>query len=152
MLSAMSLSMHVVLWHICIFLSGHNAYFKYTSLISFQEYVSKGISHPVFYSDLVYKLRRVQDTPNSISSGSKIVKRLRRRQYDQLIIEWTIGLVIGPYTALNRHFLKHCTLTLDPHLLWLLFGTPSTFRPELESRRAEHSLHVFGCHFNIFDR
>ena len=41
--------------------------------ISFQEYVSKGISHPVFYGDLGYKLRRVKDTPNFISSGSKIV-------------------------------------------------------------------------------
>ena len=47
--------------------------------ISFQEYVTKGISHPVFYGDLVYKLRRVKDAPNCISSGSKIVKRLRRR-------------------------------------------------------------------------
>ena len=27
--------------------------------ISFQEYVTKGISRPVFYGDLVYKLRRV---------------------------------------------------------------------------------------------
>ena len=40
--------------------------------ISFQEYVSKEISHPVVYGDLVYKLRRVKDTPNFISSGSKI--------------------------------------------------------------------------------
>ena len=31
-----------------------------------------------------------------VSSGSKIVKRLRRRQYDPLIIERTIGLVLGP--------------------------------------------------------
>ena len=68
--------------------------------ISFQEYFSKGISHPVFYGDLVYKLRRVKDTPNFISSGSKIVKRLRRRQYDPVIIERTIGLVLGPSTAL----------------------------------------------------
>ena len=30
--------------------------------LSFQEYVSKGISHPVFYGVLVYKLRRVKDT------------------------------------------------------------------------------------------
>ena len=44
--------------------------------ISFQEYVSKEISHPVFYVDLVYKLRRVKDTPNFISSVSKIIKRL----------------------------------------------------------------------------
>ena len=79
--------------------------------ISFQEYVSKGISHPVFYGDLVYKLRSVNDTPNFISSGSKIVKRLRRRQYDQLIIERTIDLVLGLSTTLHRPFLKYCTLT-----------------------------------------
>ena len=79
--------------------------------ISFQEYLSKGISHPVFYGDLVYKLRRVKDTPNFISSGSKIVKRLRRRQYDPVIIERTICLVLVTFTALHRPFLKHCTMT-----------------------------------------
>ena len=79
--------------------------------ISFQEYLSKGISHPVFYGNLVYKLRRVKDTPNFISSGSKIVKRLRRRQYDPVIIEMTIGLVLGPSIALYEPFLKHYTLT-----------------------------------------
>ena len=79
--------------------------------ISFQKYFSKGISHPVFYSDLVYKLRRVKDTQNFISLGSKIVKRLRRRQYYQVIIDRTIGLVLDPSTALYRPFLNHCTLT-----------------------------------------
>ena len=69
--------------------------------ISFQEYVSKGISHPVFYGDLVFKLRRVKDTPSFISSGSKIIKRLRRWQYDPLIIERTIGLVLDPSTDLS---------------------------------------------------
>ena len=39
--------------------------------ISFQEYLSKGISNLVFNDDLVYKLRRVKDTPNFILSGSK---------------------------------------------------------------------------------
>ena len=122
--------------------------------------VSKGISHPVFYGDLDYKLRRVKDKPNFISSGSKIVKRLRRRQYDPLIIEKTIGPVLGPSTALNEPFLKHCTLTNkavgtiwralskppqrrqgpDLRPLWLLVGTPSAIRPELASSRAEHSL------------
>ena len=128
--------------------------------ISFQEYVSKGISHPVFYGDLVYKLRRVKGTPNFISSGSKIVKRLRRRQYDPLIIERTIGLVLGPSTTLYGPFLKHCTLTNkavgtiwralskppqrrqgpDLRPLWLLVRTPSAIRPELAFSRAEHSL------------
>ena len=134
--------------------------------ISFQEYVTEGISHPVFYGDLVYKLRRVRCEANFVSSGSKIVKRLRRRKYDPLIIENTIGLVLGPSTALYRSFLEHCTLTNkavgtiwrdlskppqrrqgpDPRPLWLLVGTPLVLGPELDSRRAEHS-HSGGCHY-----
>ena len=54
-------------------------------------------SHPVFYGDSVYKLRRVKDTLNFISSGSKV----RRRQYDPLIIERTICLLLGPCTDLS---------------------------------------------------
>ena len=134
--------------------------------ISFQEYITEGISHPVFYGDLVYKLRRVRCEANFVSSGSKIVKRLRRRKYDPLIIENTIGLVLGPSTALYRSFLEHCTLTNkavgtiwrdlskppqrrqgpDPRPLWLLVGTPLVLGPELASRRAEHS-HSGGCHY-----
>ena len=122
--------------------------------ILFQEYVSKGITLPVFYGDLVYKLRRVKGETNFISSGSKIVKRLRRRWYDPAIIEKTLGLVLGPFTALCRSFLKHCTLTNkavgtlwralskppqrrqgpDPRHLWLLVGTPSAFGPEIAYR------------------
>ena len=79
--------------------------------ISFQEYLSKGISQPVFYGDLVYKLRSVRGTPNVISLCSKIVKLLRRRHYDPVIIERTIGLVLCPSTSLYEPFLKHCTLT-----------------------------------------
>ena len=113
--------------------------------ISFQDYVSQGITHPVFYGDLVYKLRRFKGESNFISSGSKIVKRLRRRQYDPAIIDRTIGIVLGPFTTLYRSFLKRCTLTNmavgtisralskppqrrqgpDPHPLWLWVGTPS---------------------------
>ena len=74
--------------------------------ISFQEYVSKGITYPVFYDDIVYKLRRVKGEANFVSSGSKIVIRLRRRQYDPAIIERTIGLVLCPFTALYRSFLS----------------------------------------------
>ena len=82
------------------------------------------------------------------------MKRLRRRQYDPEIIEKTIGLVLGPFTALYRSFLKRCTLTNkavgtiwralskppqrrqgpDPRPLWLLVGTPSAFGPELAYR------------------
>ena len=101
---------------------------------------------------------------NCVSSGSKIVKRLRCRKYDPVIIERTIGFVLGPSTALNRSFLKHCTLTNkamgtiwryfskppqrrqgpDPPPLWLLVGTLLVLGPELAFRRAEHS-HSGGC-------
>ena len=40
-----------------------------------------------------------------------VLKRLRRRQYDPAIIERTIGLVFGPFTALYRSLLERCTLT-----------------------------------------
>ena len=95
------------------FLRSYSELLSKFGAISFQKYVSKGITHPVFYCDLVYKLRRVKSEKNFISSGSKIVKRLRRRQYmyDPEIIERTRCLVLGPFTALYRSFLKHCALT-----------------------------------------
>ena len=128
--------------------------------ISFQEYVTERISHPVFYGDIFYKLRRVRCEANFVTSGSKIVKRLQRRMHDPLIIENTIGLVLGSSTALYRSFLKRCNMTNkgmgtiwwdlskppqrrqcpDPRPLWLLVGTPLVIGPELASRGAEHSL------------
>ena len=67
--------------------------------------------HLVFYGDLVYKLRTVKGEANFILSGSKIVKRLQRRQYDPAIIERTICLMLGHFTALYRSFLQRSTLT-----------------------------------------
>ena len=127
--------------------------------------------HPVFYGDLVYKLRRDTGETKFISSGSKIVKRLRRRQYDQVIIERTIGLVLGPFTALYRSFLKRCTLIKkavgtiwrtmskppqrrqgpDPRPLWLLVGTPSAFGPELAYRLLLAQLTLMDVPIYIFD-
>ena len=138
--------------------------------ISFQEYVFDGISHPVFYGDLVYKLRRVKCEANFVLSGSKIAKSLRRRKYDPMIIKRTIDRVLGPSTALYRSFLKHCTLTNKtvgtiwreisklqqgiqgpgPRSLWLLVGTPLVFGPELASTWADHSL-LWWMSLYIFD-
>ena len=47
--------------------------------ISFLEYVSEGISHPVSYGDLVYKLRGLKGAANFVSSGSKLKKKRFRR-------------------------------------------------------------------------
>ena len=93
--------------------------------------------------------------PN-LHRGNKVTELCPRlRKCDQMIIERTIGLVLGPPTALCRYFLKHCTLTNrtvgtiwrdlskppqrrqcpDPRPLWLLVGTPS-----VRFHFAEHSL------------
>ena len=86
---------------------------------------------------------------NFVSSGSKIVKRLRRQKYDPVIIERTICPVIGRSTALywsSRRLGQYMSKPPQrsygphPHPLCLLVGTPSVFGPKLASRRAEHSL------------
>ena len=61
---------------------------------SYSELLSTfGFVYTVFCGDWIYNLRRVKGTANFISSGSKIVKWVRRRQYGPVIIERTIGLV-----------------------------------------------------------
>ena len=52
------------------FLRSYSELLSKFGAISFQEYVSKGITHPVFYGDLVYELRRVKT--NRISSGQAL--------------------------------------------------------------------------------
>ena len=65
-----------------------------------------------------------------ISSGFKIVKRIRRRQYDQAIIERAIGLVIGPLTApaLYRSFLNPFTTTTVKLTVSVVLYTPIIWR------------------------
>ena len=109
---------------------------------------------------LLWKLTGAKFNLETMFQQERNLKRLRRRQYDPLIIERTIGLVLGPSTALYGPFLKHCTLTKkavgtlwrvlskppqrrqgpDLRPLLLLVGTPSAIRPELAFSRAEHSL------------
>ena len=51
----------------------------------FKDYVSDGISNPVFYGDLVYKLKG-QMRREMRFALLEIVKRLWRRKYDPVII------------------------------------------------------------------
>ena len=105
----------------------------------------------------------VQTYPNSMSGPGLL-------NYP-VIIERTIGLVLGPSTVLYEPFLKHCTLTNEavgtiwralsktpqrrqgPDLcpLWLLVGTPLAIRPELAFSRAEHSRPYLDVAKYIFD-
>ena len=83
----------------------------------------KRISSPVFYRDLVYKLKSVKGAVNFISSSLKIVQRIRRRKNDPVIIERNLGLVFGPFTALYRP-LPMCS-TLTHTAMWMLWRTLS---------------------------
>ena len=64
----------VLSFYISILKSGH-IYSAFLSKgdLSFQDYVSGGISHPVFYSNLVNKPKTVKGAVHVASSGSKII-------------------------------------------------------------------------------
>ena len=67
--------------------------------ISFHEYVLSKGTHPVFYGDPVYKLRRVKGEANFISSGSK-------GPSTRLIV---LSIITGSYF---RH--RRCLTILEP--------------------------------------
>ena len=133
-----------------IFKSLQNYWHMLTDTTSFEKHVERSSGHTLsFYQNFVkcrFSNIFLKEFPTRyfVSSGSKIVQRLRRRKYDPVIIEMTIGLILCPSTALYRSFLKHCTLTNkpvwtiwrdlskppqrrqgpDPRPLWLLVGIP----------------------------
>ena len=66
----------------------------------------------LFYIKGRFYITRCDSAIHFIQLGSKVVKRLRSRQYDPVIIERTIGLVLDTSTTLYRLFLKHCSLNI----------------------------------------
>ena len=128
---------------------------SYLSITNFFSPIIRAVIPCVLrWSSLQTTVRRVKCEANFVSSGSKIVKRLRRQKYDPDIIERTIGFVLGLSMVLYLSSLKQCTLTNKavgtiwhtlskppqrrhspyPRPLWLLVGIPSAFGPELAYR------------------
>ena len=83
---------------------------KYGSLTYF-DFISEGISHPTFYGDFVFKIRKILYTDNFYASCVKIIKRLVHRRYDKHILRQTLCMILGPYTASSLHNRLHSTLT-----------------------------------------
>ena len=75
------------------------------------ELISKGISQPNFYGDIVYKIRRIKDSNNIYESIFRIFTRHKKRGYDPHLIERSIRMVYGPSTAIHRRLFPDCTLT-----------------------------------------
>ena len=119
---------------------------------------SSGHLVPSNFGTCLWCIYCVQSSPSLVIPRALHLQNLNGIS-DPVIIERTIGLVLGPSTALYEPFLKHFTLTnkavgtiwralskppqrwQDPDLcpLWLLVGTPSAIIPELAFSRATHS-------------
>ena len=141
-------------WHICYiyhkfrktiwkFFRSYSDLLSKFGEISLQEYVCEGISHPVFYGDLVFKVSRVKCEKNFGSSGSKIVNPFRCR-LESMTRWWLRGLYV-----LRLAILQACTdLFLNHYILtkhWtssplIVSRVASVLGPELASRQEEHSL------------
>ena len=79
-------------WHRAMVITGWLKHLESSSdhALSFSRKVKsrfKNMSLPVFYGDLVYKLRRVNGATKFVSAGLKIVRHLRLQKYDPVIIE-----------------------------------------------------------------
>uniref|UniRef100_UPI003EB7F07C hypothetical protein n=1 Tax=Klebsiella pneumoniae TaxID=573 RepID=UPI003EB7F07C len=83
---------------------------KYGNL-TYHDYVTRGISHPPFYGDLVFKLRKIINTKDFLTSCKKVVKRFVNRKYDKDTLRQTLFMVLGPFTASDLNNLLHSTLT-----------------------------------------
>ena len=105
-----------------------NCWYRVIDIISFEKHLESSLDHTLNFCRNSVIFRSNNMCLKELSSGllrwSSLqtkegqrhtefhqFKRFRRRQYDPLIIERTIGLVLGPFTTLYRPSLKQCTLT-----------------------------------------
>ena len=67
------------------------------------------LSEPKFYSDLVYKFKRIVGKPNFSDQFKKIVKHYIRVGYNLDIMRQSACLVLNPITVYSYGFLFNCT-------------------------------------------
>ena len=77
--------------------------------IGLKSLLQQGISEPIFYSDLVYKMRRIVGKPNFSDQFKKIVIRYIRVGYNLDIMRQSACLVLNPITSYSYGFLFNCT-------------------------------------------
>ena len=91
-------------------------YYRNLSLISkyklsLKALLTRGISHPEFYGDVVYKLRKIIGHDHFQTLFPKRIKHFRKKGYDPTILQRTACLVVDPFTVGNHAFLFNCALT-----------------------------------------
>ena len=77
--------------------------------IGLKSLLQQGISEPIFYGDLVCKLKRNVVKPNFSDQFKKMVKRYIRVGYNLDILRQSACLVFNPITVYSYGFLFNCT-------------------------------------------
>ena len=109
---------------------------------------SKWVSHSVVVGDLVKK-RRVRGAHILISSDSKIVKRLRRRQYDQWSSRELKAFELCPSTALSCLYWLFWSVSLWPTRRCGLYNRHCLNPLRGDKARSSYSLIVSQQSFNF---
>lgn len=89
-------------------------YRRYPDLIqkyrcSLKSLLQQGISQPVFYGDLIYKLRKIKGNVNFSQLFVKTICRFKKKGYQHDILQRSAGLVINPSTVDYYAYLFGCT-------------------------------------------
>ena len=71
--------------------------------------MEKGLSEPVFYGDLVYKLKKIVGSNNFQRSSLTIISHYKKIGYNINVLQQTACLVVNPITFGNFTFLFNCT-------------------------------------------
>ena len=61
--------------------------------------LKSGISHPVFYGDVVYKIRKIKSHPHFPRMFTKIISGYIKRGYDISILKNTVRLILDSHSV-----------------------------------------------------
>ena len=78
---------------------------------TFKTLLCDGLSHPRFYGDVIYKLRKILCHSDFHDLFMKKIKAFKKRGYDPLILQRSACLVVDPFTVGRYAFLFNCTTT-----------------------------------------
>ena len=91
-------------------------YYRNLSLISkyksnLKTLLRQGISHPEYYGDVIYKLRKITGHTHFHSLFIKRIKKFIKTGYDPTILQRTACLVVNPFTVGHHASLFGCATT-----------------------------------------
>ncbi|MGH5019796.1 hypothetical protein ACRFGX_28735, partial [Klebsiella pneumoniae] len=76
---------------------------------SLKSLLQQGISQPVFYGDLIYKLKKIKSSVNFPTLFVRTIRKFKKKGYQEDILQRSAGLVIDPSTVNHFAYLFSCT-------------------------------------------